>query len=228
MKMKKKLLVTAGLSALLASNVFATDISVNVTNLTKGIVFTPLFVSAHESSKQTFVSGTSASVEIQAMAEGGDTSGLNTFVGNSSQTIENPNGHGPLLPGTNVTATINNLDPLNTNLTVLGMMLPTNDGFIALNSIEIPSKAGVYTYYLNAYDAGTEHNDELVGSIPNPPLNLLNTGGTGVIASGVEGGYVHIHRGTLGDTDAVAGKSDIDSTIRRWLNPVARVQLTVN
>lgn len=225
--MKNKLLATAGLSALLASNVLATDISVNVTNLTKGIVFTPLFVSAHESSKQTFVSGTSASAEIEAMAEGGDISLLTSFVGTSSQTIENPNG-GLLLPGTNVTATITNLDPLNTNLTVLGMILPTNDGFIALNSIEIPSEAGVYTYYLNAYDAGTENNDELVSNIPNPPLNLLNSGATGVVASGDEGGYVHIHRGTLGDTDATAGNSDIDSTIRRWLNPVAKVQLTVN
>lgn len=226
--MKNKLLVTAGLSALLASNIFATDISVNVTNLTKGIVFTPLFVSAHESSKQTFVSGTSASAEIEAMAEGGDTSGLATFVGTSSQTIENPNANGPLLPGANVTATINNLDSLNTNLTVLSMMLPTNDGFIALNSISIPKEAGVYTYYLNAYDAGTENNDELLASIPNPPLNLLNTGGTGVLTSGVEGGYVHIHRGTLGDTNTTGGTSDIDSTIRRWLNPVAKVQLTVN
>ena len=30
-----------------------------------------------------------------------------------------------------------------------------------MDSIEIPTEPGTYTYYLNAYDAGTELNDEL-------------------------------------------------------------------
>ena len=38
---------------------------------------------------------------------------------------------------------------------------------------------------------------------------------------------VHIHRGNIGDTDATGGISDVDSRIHRWLNPVAKVTVTV-
>jgi hypothetical protein len=38
---------------------------------------------------------------------------------------------------------------------------------------------------------------------------------------------VHIHRGNLGDTDITGGISDVDSRIHRWLNPVAKVTVTV-
>ena len=49
--------------------------------------------------------------------------------------------------------------------------------------------------------------------------------GTGVAAE-VEG-FVHVHRNVLGDADATGGVSDIDSTVHRWLNPVARVTITL-
>lgn len=220
--MKKTLLITASLSALLSANLFAADISVKITNLTKGINFTPLLVAAHPSSSQTFTSGTTASSEIEAMAEGGDISLLTTQLGVNAQTDNNPNG-GLLTPGSNTTANITNLTSQNTNLTVLSMMLPTNDGFIALNNISIPTDAGTYTYYLNAYDAGTEANDELDASIPGPATG--NTGGTGVVTTAEN--FIHIHRGTLGDTNSTGGVSDLDSTMHRWLNPIAKVELTV-
>ena len=38
---------------------------------------------------------------------------------------------------------------------------------------------------------------------------------------------VHIHRGNLGDTDEAGGSSDLNATIHRWLNPVAKVTITV-
>ena len=40
-------------------------------------------------------------------------------------------------------------------------------------------------------------------------------------------GNVHIHRNALGDSDPTGGASDLDSSIHRWLNPVARVVVTV-
>ena len=39
---------------------------------------------------------------------------------------------------------------------------------------------------------------------------------------------IHVHRGVLGDTDAAGGNSDLDSRIHRWLNPVAKVELTIS
>jgi hypothetical protein len=109
------------------------------------------------------------------------------------------------------------------------MILPTNDAFVGLDSVHIDSEPGTYTYYLNAYDAGTEANDELISTgcdtstagIPADPGGMAGTGGTA--ASGDDGNtMIHIHRGILG------GASDLDSSIHRWQNPVARVVVTVN
>jgi len=88
--------------------------------------------------------------------------------------------------------------------------------------------------YLNAYDAGSEVNDEIVNGggplgMPGIPANPGGNGGmnaTGV-ASTEPNTNVHIHRGNLGDTDAAGGVSDLDSRIHRWLNPVAKIVITV-
>ena len=121
-------------------------------------------------------------------------------------------------------------------LSLVAMILPTNDGFVGLDSLVIPQTPGTYTYYLNAYDAGTEANDELVvggaggapgtPGIPADPGGHAGINGTGVTAT--EGNrMVHIHRGALGDTDGNGGISDLDSTVHRWLNPVAKLVIDV-
>ena len=152
--------------------------------------------------------------------------------------VENPNS-GLLGPGASTEASLNtDASPDNTQLSVVAMMLPTNDAFIGLNAITIPTTPGTYTYDVNAYDAGTEANDEVRGSgaageagFPVPPGSPVDTGsgsgGVGIAGVSAEG-FVHIHRNVLGDTDASGGTSDIDATVHRWLNPVARVVITVN
>jgi len=114
----------------------------------------------------------------------------------------------------------------NDYLTIVGMMLPTNDGFVAMNSMKIPTTAGTYTYMLNAYDAGTEANDELAANIPNPAGDITSSGATGISASAEL--FVHIHRGNIGDSNTTGGLSDLDATKHRFLNPVASVTITVN
>ena len=91
------------------------------------------------------------------------------------------------------------------------------------------------TVFLNAYDAGTEANDELRGSgapgeagmpVPPPLDPLLGMNGTGVTDM-ESNDKVHIHRGSLGDSDMSAGISDINNSVQRWLNPVAKLTITV-
>jgi len=214
-----KIALTSAL--LMSSSLFATDITVKVTNLTSGIVFTPLMVAAHPSANKIFTLGSPASANLQAMAEGGDTAGLQIDLAGAN--IEN--NANPLAPGASFETSMISTDAGNDYLTIAGMLLPTNDGFVAMNSMKIPTTAGTYTYTLNAYDAGTEANDELVANIPNPGL-ITSTGATGMAAS-IEG-FVSIHRGNVGDTDATGGKSDLDATKHRFLNPVASVTITVN
>ncbi|RZM84156.1 hypothetical protein C3B51_04335 [Pseudoalteromonas rubra] len=212
----------------------AASLDVKVTNLTQGIYFTPLLVSAHTSDAMLFQAGEKASSALAAMAEGGSLTGLSEILtGINANTMENPAG-GLLAP---VTSTMTSLetDAGNDRLSIVAMMLPTNDGFVGLNSWPIPTTPGTYHIYLNAYDAGTEANNELVveGSgapgtpgIPASPGVAPGTQGMGVTEM-EENTNVHIHRGNLGDDEQVGGKSDLHNTVHRWLNPVAKVTVTV-
>jgi len=213
----------------------AVDFDVEITNLSNAIYFTPFLVAAHPAGNNLFVTGQPASANLQAMAEGGDTSGLEADVTALGATIvTNPAG-GLLAPASSTSFNMNTDGTSNDRLSIVAMLLPTNDGFAGLNAIEIPTAAGTYTFNVNAYDAGTEANDELitgggmpgVAGIPADPGGVAGTGGSGA-ASADANPNVHIHRGTLGDTDAAAGTSDLDSRVHRWLNPVIRVTITVN
>lgn len=226
-------LLSVGAIIFASSQVQAQDLSITVTNLTQGLHFTPLVTAAHQEGDNIFSAATAATAELQAMAEGGDISGLVTLLSNADANInENPAG-GLLAPGTSTTYTLSN-DVANTHLSMSGMILPSNDGFVGLDSWEIPAEAGTYTIMLNAYDAGTEANDELINGggapgvlgIPAAPSGGSGTGGTGVTT--VESNtLVHIHRGTIGDDDLNGGKSDLNNTIHRWLNPVAKFTVTI-
>lgn len=230
----KPLLVATGLTAIVAPTQ-AAELEITVQNLTRGIYFTPLLITAHTPDQSLFNVGEAASTELQAMAEGGDIAGLETTVAAlSADSVSNPAG-GLLMPTASTTTMLTTADD-NTALSIVGMMLPTNDGFIGLNGWDIPAEAGTYTIYINAYDAGTEANDEIRGGgapgtpglpVPAPLEMLVGNGGSGV-TSEITNSTVHIHPGNLGDDDAEAGVSDISNTVQRWLNPVAMVTVTVS
>jgi len=214
--------------------VLAADIDVTLTNLTHGSHFTPLLVSAHDESTHLFQTGMAASASLRLMAECGDISMLSTDLGGAdADTIENP-AAGLLAPGASTTAMLMTGTD-NHHLSLVAMILPTNDGFVGVDSLHIPTTAGSYTYYLNAYDAGTEANDELlpgtmcapgVAGIPAAPGMDGGTGGSGTAMADTNM-TVHIHRGVLGDTNSAGGISDLDSTVHRWQNPVAKLVITV-
>jgi len=220
--MKKTLTTSLATLALMSSSLLAQDIDVKVVNNTHGIYFTPLLVSAHPATTSMFTLGSAASANLKAMAEGGSTTGLAADF--SLENANNTNVTGLTNPGATAMVSLTT-DSANTHLSIGAMMLPTNDGFIALNNWEIPATPGTYTININAYDAGTEANTEIITDIPADPGSHAGTGATGVSTT-VEG-YVHIHRGNIGDSNATGGKSDLDNASQRWLNPVAQVIVTV-
>ena len=230
--MKIKTLLRAVPLTLMTSAAFAQTIDVKITNLTQGLHFTPLLVSAHMETSDVFEVGTEASTALATMAEGGDISGLVAASAAGTVNVENP-AEGFLAPA--AMTTVMDLDTGdNDRLSIVAMLLPTNDGFVGLDSWSIPEEAGTYTVYLNAYDAGSEANDEIINGagalgmagIPGEPGGNAGTGATGVTAT-ESNQNVHIHRGNIGDTDTNGGISDVDSRIHRWLNPVAKVVVTV-
>lgn len=229
----QSLVLLPSLAFLPLNEAMAEIVDIKITNLTQGIYFTPLLVTAHADTFDLFELGDSASSELQAMAEGGDISGLVGMADAAGAiSVENP-AAGLLAPGHST-----EIEDLATGthdrLSIVSMLLPTNDGFVGLDSWTIPTQAGTYEIYLNAYDAGTEANDEIINGAGAPgmagiPANPAGNGGTN--ATGVttteSNQQIHIHRGNIGDTDLSGGISDVDSRIHRWLNPVAKVTLTV-
>ncbi|MDA7746572.1 spondin domain-containing protein [Psychromonas sp.] len=222
--MSNKHLLTAGLLGLFSVASQAQDLTITLTNLTPGISFTPIIAAAHNSESSIFHAGTAATTELQALAEGGSTDGVNEILTQfGADIITNP-ALGLLGAGESTEFPLTNTDG-NDYLSIAAMMLPTNDGFIGLDSWNIPTEAGTYTVLLNAYDAGTEVNDEIIGNIPNP-LGITSDGATGV-ATEIGNANVHVHPGVVGDTDPEGGISDLDSTVHRWLNPVAKLTIVV-
>lgn len=232
--MKKSII--AGLITLTASPaVLAATYTVEIQNLTRGTYLAPILVSAHPATTKLFTAGMPASSNLQKVAERGDITGVAAdLAAVAANSVSNP-AAGLLAPGASTTADLGTPDTANTTLSVIGMIVPSNDGFIALNGIPLPTAPGTYTYQVNGYDAGTEANDEIRGSgmpgvpgfgVPAPLENLVGKGGTGIPGVKAEG-FVHIHPGHIGDMDKNGGVSDLDASQNRWLNPMVRVTLTV-
>jgi len=181
---------------------------VTITNLTYNQVFSPSLVVSHRRSIQLFEAGQPASEGIAIMAEGGDVSAIVASVDGDSRVRGAGVTEGPLPPGQSTTITI----PANggNRISLVSMLVNTNDAFYAVNSVTAPRFRRSLTVYPDAWDAGTEVNDELCSNIPGPAC-----GGEGVSASDGEG-FIHIHRGMHGIGDLAADAYD-------WRNPVAKV-----
>lgn len=239
MKLKHGILSSlVGLSALSAQ---AATVDVKITNLTNGNYITPMAVVGHPASIQLFNVGEAASPQIAEMAEGGSLAGLVALAGDldnvnaEAATPEGADAPMPLAPGLTATVTDFDTGAEGDSLSIVGMILPTNDGFAGLNTWTIPSEPGTYMVYLNGYDAGSEVNNELfdnmggaTGTLGMPAQGLVNGGSGGTGLTDTETNMtVHIHPGVIGDDDPTGGVSDINNTVHRWLNPVARAIITV-
>jgi hypothetical protein len=184
---------------------------VTITNLTNSISFTPILVASHRKPVTIFELGSPASEDLSMVAESGNSAPLTATLKKNKQVVDVQNSGGLLLPGASVSVIVSAKRGAKL-ISIASMMLPTNDGFIALDSVQVP-KSGSATYYSPGYDAGTELNDELCANIPGPTC-----GGAGG-SPGVDEDYVHIHRG-------IHGIGDLNASTYDWRNPVAKITVT--
>ncbi|MEM7281168.1 MAG: spondin domain-containing protein [Pseudomonadota bacterium] len=256
----------------MAGSASAAEITVRITNLTQGMAFTPRLLVAHNENLDLFEPGQPAGRPLAWVAEAGviaDAQNPASAGSNFEYLLELPEnadnnawqafglGGPPLPPATESADYTFDTEDFEF-LSLVTMLIPTNDAFAGLDSWRIPTEPGTYTVTLNAYDSGTEANDEIsslrtdvteeITGLPlggyavpgmagsgNPSATDVGTGGTGVAIQIENGtladdleGTVHIHRNVLGDTDPNGGISDLDSRVHRWLNPVARLTVIVN
>jgi len=185
---------------------------VTITNLTQGQIFTPIVAASHKRSVKLFELGEPASEPLEILAEAGDTSPLRTMLGQSAAVLDVADSGAPLPPGASVTLSLATRGTFRF-VSVAAMLVPTNDGFFALNAVEGPNGHDALTRYSPAYDAGTEANDELCTHIPGPPFACTGEGFNP--ARGADN-FVHIHPGIHGIGNLAAATYD-------WRNPVARI-----
>ncbi len=147
------------------------------------------------------------------MAEGGDVSGLMTLLESAPEIITDVvTDDGLLDPGMNSVFTVEG-NP-GEFLSLVAMLIPTNDAFVAVNALVLPSSGSV-TYRALVYDAGSESNDELCANIPGPVC-----GGAAGSPEDDGEGFVHIHAG-------IHGVGDLEPENYDWRNPGAIVTITL-
>ena len=186
---------------------------VTVTNLTHSINFTPILVASQRRRVSILELGSPASDELAAVAEGGDLEPLTAVLEANPQVIDVQNSGGLLGPGESVTVIVDAGRGAR-YISLASMMLPTNDGFIALNGVRVSGYHSA-TYYSPGYDAGSEANDEWCANIPGPTCRGV---GKSPGENFGDEGYVHIHRGIHGVGDLAAATYD-------WRNPVAKISI---
>ncbi|MEP6993284.1 MAG: spondin domain-containing protein [Acidobacteriota bacterium] len=221
--MRKIALMTAAVFLLGAMGLLAQDLGMNgwkfevtITNLTRDQQFTPILVASHKKGVQLFELGSPASPELETLAEEGDTAPLEALLAAMPEVKEVKNSGALLDPGQSVTLTLQAGGAFD-HVSVAAMLIPTNDGFFALNGVEGPDAKETVMRFSPAYDAGTEANDELCASIPGPFFEECGGPGGGADVGGGEG-YVHIHAG-------IHGIGDLHASERDWRNPVARITI---
>ena len=214
--MSKKIAVVAGCIVssmmLLSTNVLADNLTtykITLTNITPGQPIAPIMVATHRAGMSFFQVGETPPAELANLAEAGDGHPMADKLSTMKGVTEASVGTTGTPPGgsSSVVITANEGDHLS-----LGAMLGnTNDAFVALTDVQLPSGKHAKRYMAPAYDAGTETNDELCATVPGPAC-----GGEALSPSDSGEGFVSIHNGIHGIGGLSAAELD-------WRNPVAKI-----
>ena len=191
--------------------------TVTLENLTVGTpaesgqIFSPALFIAHTSAVKFVEAGTASSDELRAIAETGDNAPLSALAMATEGVKAVQSAEGVLLPGASTSVMIDG-GADGWLLSFASMLVQTNDGLVAGNSLSLFDEAGAprtFTMDIMAYDAGTEENNELATHVPGPPF-----GGSEQAA---EGGVIAAHPG-------IGGNADVGSEFG-WTEPVARLSV---
>ena len=190
---------------------------VKVTNLTPGQTFTPFLLATHSMDVNLFLPGTMASAQLRAIAEGGNYSGMKTMLEGmmGMGVMSVMAGDSMTTPGVTTEFMISGM--YGYRLSLVSMLIPTNDTFVGANMM-LPMEGGMMGYAY-AYDAGTEMNDEMCSSIPNPA-------GYAECAAMGPGMAIGMGEGAIVISNGINGQGDFMPMMRDWKNPVARITIT--
>jgi len=192
------------------------EFTVTTTNLTHAQPMSPVAAALHMTG-QFWQIGEMASAELEDLAESGANADLLAldFV-NASASSE-----GILAPGASVEVTLTTETLDEQKLSIISMMVNTNDGFTGLNSLDVSSMAvgDTMSYTTVAYDAGTEANSEAAGTIPGPADM-----GEGFNAARDDIDLVAMHPGVVGQDDGLT--TSVLTSKHKFDNPLLALTIT--
>jgi len=200
---------------------------VMVTNITAGQPISPILVGLHSDAYKSFSTGSPASVSLENLAESGDNSSLMSDWNAADAVYTTASGNGVIVPGDNETVTLE-LDQgdltssAGLSISVLTMLVNTNDAIAALNSQALASMevGDSQSFTALTYDSGTEANSETAESIPGPA-----GGGEGYNATRDDlRDEVYVHAGVVTASDGLA--TSTLSQIHKWDHPGVRISVT--
>jgi len=190
--------------------------SITLTNLTYAQPLSPIAVSLHGDSKMWQI-GQAASVPLEKLSESGDNSDFLALATNMATTSS----EGPVPPGTSVTLNISTTESMANYLTVVTMLVNTNDAFSGLTGVDISTLElnQEKSWRLNVYESGTEKNDEAAGTIPGPA-----DGGVGYDSARNDTNLVGYHSGVVSKDDGLS--SSVLTQAHRFDNPAVKLTIT--
>lgn len=191
---------------------------IDVTNLTQNQPITPVALVLHRAAYQPFMVGEQSSVALETLAEAGDNSAFISEADATVAVLDTVSGTAMIAAGASERFMLTGVGDEH-KLSLAGMLANTNDGFAALNGVNIADlDNGASTVFLaNVYDSGTEGNNEVASDIPGQ-------GGEGFNATRNDRDFIIVHPGVISVMDGLT-TSDLDQS-HRFDNPAMKVTVT--
>jgi hypothetical protein len=168
----------------------------------------PLFV-VHSNRADVWSVGEIATHPVAAIAEDANNAPAESALGDLPGVRDVFTGAGgPIPPGASRSYTVETRGQFN-RLTVLTMLVNTNDAFTGLDSLRVHGHGA--TLRTRAYDAGSERNNEDADFIPGPCCNHP-------FVRDPEGALIRSHLG-------ITGVGDLSPAVYGWSEPVARIKI---
>ncbi len=195
---------------------------VTMTNLTTGQPLSSPLLVTHTGAVDVWTLGAFASDGLRQIAEDGNNAPLAATLGALAGVREVKATATPIqrsgVAGSSLTVNIKSKEAGDV-LSIATMLICTNDGFTGLDSVVLPDDFAVHVLTTNAYDAGTETNDQL-------SVNLVDACGTlGPVALAADGNgrvataaLISAHPGVTPGVGAL-------TAAHVWTNPVLQVTI---
>ncbi|OED35635.1 hypothetical protein AB833_29570 [Chromatiales bacterium (ex Bugula neritina AB1)] len=201
---------------------------VRITNLTNAQPMSPVAIMLHRSGFNSFIDGEESSLALESLAEGGSNADILSEAEAATQHVAVASTESPVPPATispvvTLTAPVEDLSDL--RLSVISMLVHTNDAFTGTNASNISDMAvgSSRTITGSTWDSGTEANSETAATIPGPDFSGegFNAERDDII------NRVRFHQSVVTSASDVFGLASSALEERhRFLNPTSRIVIT--